>query len=129
MPTETLYAARNIDFAPTINVDYQGAELPLSGASVSMQVRQYPGAAGDPEAEDPDVAFTDAPHPDDPAWRRLVLEPRISRAALEAMPGQNQPDPGSPQTFVYEIKITYADMQQDSPLSGDFILAAGVDDT
>ncbi|MED5546137.1 MAG: hypothetical protein VYD90_12880 [Pseudomonadota bacterium] len=125
----TLYAARNIDFAPTINVDYPGDALPLTDATISMQVRQYPGAAGDADAEDADVTFADGEHPSDPDLRRLILEPTIAKASLEAMPGQNQPDPGDAQAFVYEIKITYADSEQDSLLSGDFILAAGVDAT
>ncbi|MBT0667085.1 hypothetical protein HT136_01720 [Novosphingobium profundi] len=129
MTTMTLYAARNIDFAPTINVDYSGDELPLIGATISMQVRQYAGAAGDPDAEDTGVTFTDGAHPTDPDLRRLVLEPSIAKADLAAMPGQNQPDPGDAQAFVHEFKITYADSGQDSLLSGDFILAAGVDAT
>jgi hypothetical protein len=135
MPIQPLYAARNIDFAPTINVDYPGEPLPLTGAAVSMQVRLYPGAAGDPLAQDADVAFTDAIHPDAttvPAytgWRRLTIGPSIDKTILAAMPGQNQPDPGDAQTFAYEIKITYADGMQDSLLNGEFILSAGVDAT
>lgn len=134
MPIEPLYAARNIDFAPSIFVDYQGEALPLTGATISMQVRLYPGQAGAPLAEDADVEFTDAVHPDLPAgstelWRRLTVIPTLDRAALAALPGQNQPDPGDPQTFAYEIKITYADDMQDSLLIGEFILLAGVDAT
>lgn len=134
MPIEPLYAARNIDFAPSINVDYRGDPLPLTGAAISMQVRLYPGAAGDPLAEDADVTFVDAVHPDLPVastelWRRLTINPSIDKAVLAALPGQNQPDPGDPQSFVYEIKITYADTLQDSLLSGEFILSAGVDAT
>lgn len=129
MTTLTLYAARNLDFAPTINVDYPGDPLPLTGATISMQVRQYPGAAGDPNAQDADVAFTDDVHPTREGWRRLAITPAIPRATLAAMPGQNQPDPGAQQRFVHETKITYADDAQDSLLSGDFILSAGVDAT
>lgn len=134
MAIETLYAARNITFAPTINIDYPGDPLPLTGATISMQVRLYPGTAGDPLAADSDVGFADGVHPDlDPdspdLWRRLVLSPEISRASLAAMPGKNTPDPGDAQTFSYEIKITYADTLQDSLLTGPFILSAGVDAT
>ncbi|EJL23978.1 hypothetical protein [Novosphingobium sp. AP12] len=64
MPIETLYAARNIDFSPTINVDYFGDPLPLAGATISLQVRQYPGDAGEALAEDADVTFADGVHPD-----------------------------------------------------------------
>lgn len=131
MAIERIYAARNIDFAPTINFDYKGEPLPLTGATISMQVRQYAGQAGAALAADADVAFTDAVHPDldpdsDELWRRLTVEPSISRTALAALPGLNQPDPGDAQTFVYEIKITYADTMQDILLSGEFILSAGV---
>jgi hypothetical protein len=134
MPIQTLYAARNIDFAPTLNFDYRGGPLPLAGATISMQVRLYPGAAGAPLAADAAAVFTDALHPDfEPDMldelRRLTVEPEIKKTALAALPGQNTPDPGDPQTFAYEIKITYADNMQDSLLSGEFILSAGVDAT
>lgn len=129
MPIETLYAARNIDFAPTIYVDYKGLELPLTGATVSMQVRLYPGAAGAALAEDASADFSDAVHPGDDGWRRLSLFPEIDRGMLATLPGVNTPDPGDAQTFAYEIKITYADDMQDSLLTGEFILSAGVDAT
>lgn len=134
MPIQPLYAARNIDFAPTLNFDYSGGPLPLTDATISMQVRLYPGAAGDPLAADPACDFEDMVHPDLDAestedWRRLTVTPNIDKAALAALPGQNTPDPGDPQTFAYEIKITYADGMQDSLLSGEFILSAGVDAT
>ncbi|PNU02527.1 hypothetical protein [Novosphingobium guangzhouense] len=134
MPIQTLYAARNIDFAPTLNFDYRGEALPLDGATISMQVRLYPGAAGDPLVADAAIEFEDAAHPraSEPEyadWRRLTVFPVIEKAALAAMPGQNQPDPGDAQTFAQEIKITYADAMQDSLLSGEFVLYAGVDAT
>lgn len=126
MPVETLYAARNIDFAPTLHFDYPGAALPLAGATISMEIREYPGAPGAPLAADTSVDRTDAAHPSQPGWRRLTIFPVISQEALVGLPGQNQPTPGDPQTFVEEIKITYADGMHDSLLSGEFILAAGV---
>lgn len=135
MPIATIYAARNIDFAPSLEFDYPGGPLPLAGATISMEVREYPGAPGAALAADPSIAFTDVVHPDeatDPdrvGWRRLTIFPELAKAVLAAMPGQNQPTPGDPQTFVYETKITYADDMQDSLLSGEFILAAGVDAT
>ena len=128
MPIQPLYAARNISFAPTINVDYPGDPLPLTGAAISMQVRLYPGAAGRPVAA-ATVTFVDGVHPDTAGWRRLVVNPTIAKAVLAAMPGLNTPDPGDIQTFAYEIKITYADGMQDILLTGDFILSAGVDAT
>lgn len=126
MPYQPLYAARNIDFAPTIHVDYAGAELPLSGATISMEIREYPGASGDPLARDAAVSFTDGAHPERDGWRRLTVYPEIDKDVLGDMPGQNAPAPGDAQTYVHEIKITYADNVQDSLLIGEFILSAGV---
>lgn len=129
MPIQPLYAARNIDFAPTINVDYPGEELPLTGATISMQIRQYPGQEGEPLAADASVAYVDGAHPEKPDWRRLTINPEIDKTVLAGLPGLNTPDPGDKQTFFYEIKITYADDKQDSLLIGEFVLAAGVDYT
>lgn len=131
MPIATLYAARNIDFAPTLDFDYPGAALPLTGATISMEVREYPGAPGAPLAAHASISFTDVVHPDanEPdraGWRRLTILPVLPKDMLEGMPGKNQPTPGDAQTFVQEIKISYADDMQDSLLSGEFILAAGV---
>jgi hypothetical protein len=127
--TDTLYAARNLDFAPTIWLDYEGDPLPISGGTCTMQVRQYPGAAGDPLAEDTNVTISDAAHETLDDWRTLTIEPSIAQADLAAMPGQNQPEAGDPQSFVYEIKFTYSDDAQDSLMIGTFVLSAGVDDT
>jgi hypothetical protein len=126
MPYQPFYAARNIDFAPTIHVDYAGVELPLSGATISMEVRAYPGASGDPLARDAAVPFTDGIHPDRAGWRRLTIFPVIDKEVLVDLPGQNSPAPGDAQTYVHEIKITYADDMQESLLIGEFILSAGV---
>ena len=132
MPIATFYAARNIDFAPSIEFDYPGGPLPLAGATISMEVREYPGAPGAALAADATIAFTDVVHPNegtDPervGWRRLTIFPELTKEVLAAMPGQNQPTPGDPQIFVHETKITYADGMQESLLSGEFILSAGV---
>jgi hypothetical protein len=127
---QTLEAARNIDFAPTIWLDYAGDPLPIDEYAIcTMQVRQYQGAAGAAEVEDLAVTITDAAHDTDAGWRTLTIEPNILRGALEDMPGQNQPDPGDAQVFVYEIMLTYSDGAQDSLMLGDFILSAGVDTT
>lgn len=128
---ETLRAARNVDFKPVIFAEYLGGALPLEGASASMQVRQYPGEAGDPLAAASSVGLSDAATPTDaePTLRTLTIEPVILRADLAALPGQNQPEAGDAQTFFYEIKLTYGDDEQDSLLIGQFILSAGVDDT
>lgn len=127
---QTLEAARNIDFAPTIWLDYAGDALPIDEyAFCTMQVRQYPGAAGPAEAEDLAVTITDAAHETDVGWRTLTIEPTIARGVLEDLPGQDDPEPGDPQYFVYEIMLTYADAAQDSLMLGEFILSAGVDTT
>lgn len=136
--TTTLYAARNRDFAPALHYEYYGDALPLSGATASMQVRQYPGAAGDPEVEDADCTITDVGQigtgvdPADgveKAIREVLIEPSILRDDLASMPGQDEPEPGDEQTFYYEVTLTYADLAQDTLAIGQFILSAGVDDT
>ena len=128
--TRDLYAARNLDFAPVLELDYEGAPLPLTGATASMQVRLYAGAPDAPLAEDADVTFSDAPHETDPALRTLTVEPKIAKAALAAMPtGLNKPEVGEADRFEYEIKLTYADDAQDVLWAGSFPLEPGVDDT
>lgn len=126
MPIETLYAARNLNFAPTLEFDYEGAALPLTGATISFEVREFPGASGTPLASDETVTFTDVVHPNLPGWRRLTVLPELAQSVLKGLPGQNEPSPGDAQTFVEELKITYADGMQDSLLSGEFVLSAGV---
>lgn len=132
--SQDLRAARNMDFAPTLNTTYWGAALPLAGAAVKMEVRLYPGAAGAPTASDESVGFVDSlvGQSADPAdgvvkdERLLVLNPSILKAALAAMPGQNTPETGDSQTFSYEIMLIYSDGPRDQLWIGSFILEPGV---
>lgn len=126
-----LPAARNLDFAPTLYAYYVGGELPMTGATVSMQVRLYPGAPGDPLLTRNDIQFRDDPAPTvaRPDRRVLTLTPRFARANVEQLPGLHQPEPGEAQRFDYEIKVTYADGQQDLLWAGGFVLKPGVDRT
>lgn len=128
--TRDLLAARNRRFAPTMELEYSGAALPLAGASVSMQVRLYAGAPGAPLAEDAAVAFEDEEHGTDPSLRILRIFPNIAKAALIGFPtGLNQPEFGEADRYAYEIKLTYIDGLQDTLWIGAFILEPGVDDT
>lgn len=126
--TDTIYAARNLAFAPTLEIEYLGGPLPLTGATVSMQIRQYPGQAGAVLAEDASVTFEDegAETEAEPDLRVLRLFPSISKATLAALAGLHQPEIGDSQTFYQEIKATYADDAQDSLWIGEFILSPGV---
>lgn len=132
--SQDLRAARNMDFAPTLNTTYWGAALPLTGATVKMEVRLYPGAAGAPVASDEDVGFVDslAGQSADPAdgvvkdERLIVLNPSIAKAMLTDMPGQNTPEAGDEQAFAYEIMLIYADGLRDQLWIGSFILEPGV---
>lgn len=132
--SQDLRAARNMDFAPTLNTTYWGAALPLAGATVKMELRLYPGAAGAPVASDESVDFTDtlAGQSADPAdgvvkdERLFVLNPSIVKATLAAMPGQNTPEAGDDQTFSYEIMLIYSDGLRDQLWVGSFILEPGV---
>jgi hypothetical protein len=126
--TKPLKASRNRDFAETLLITYYGAPLPLTGATIKMEVRQYQGAAGSALASDTDVDFLDAADAteDRPDRRLLTLLPNIAKSALAALPGQNTPDAGDPQTFQQEVMIIYADTARDSLWIGDFIVYPGV---
>jgi len=126
--TDPIRASRNRDFADTLLVTYYGDPLPLTGATIKMEVRQYEGAGGSALASDTDVDFLDAADPTDdhPDRRLLTLLPNIAKSALAALPGQNTPDAGDPQTFKQEVMIVYADTARDSLWIGDLILSPGV---
>lgn len=127
----TLAAARNVPWAPTIELYYDGGALPLAGASVRMQVRLY---AGQPGAALLDIAAIE--HTDEtaatqsaPTRRLLRLYPTASKAQLQAMPtGLNQPEPGQPDTFYHDAIITYGDGAEDRLIAGDFLLEPGITD-
>lgn len=121
-----LYAARNLDFAPVLELDYSGAELPLTGASVSIEVRLYAGALNI-LAQDASVTFSDAEHETSETLRTLTVEPSIDKTVLDAMPTSlKQPEVGEADRYEYEIKLTYADGLQDLLWAGGFILEPGV---
>lgn len=132
---QTLYASRNAQFAPTLLTEYLGDALPLTGATIKMEVRQYGGQAGGALASDASVDFTDedtgetAVDPEDGETkpvRLLTLSPSIAKATIAALPGQNQPEAGDPQTFEYEVMVIYADATRDSLWIGEFIVDPGV---
>lgn len=128
--TRDLYAARNLDFAPVLELDYSGGPLPLTGATVSLQIRLYAGAPDAPLAQHLAVPRSDAPHATDPALRTLTVEPKIVKATLTALPtGLNKPEVGEADRYEYEIKLTYSDGTQDLLWAGGFILEPGVDRT
>lgn len=120
-------ASRNIAWSPTIDLFYPGEDLPLDGATISMEIRHYPGAPGDPLHAIADIDFEDmAPGEGDPR-RRLRLSPAIAQSALAAFPtGLNEPEPGEADAYAYDIIITYADALQDKAALGKFMLEPGV---
>ena len=124
-----LVAARNVPWAPTIDLGYSGGALPLSGASVALQVRLYPGAGGDPLLDLANIEFEDiaAPSARDASRRILRLFPNAAKAALTSFPtGLNNPEPGEADRFSYDIVVTYADAAADRPAAGYFYLEPGV---
>lgn len=128
--TRDLIAARNLDFARTMELEYSGEPLALDGASISMQVRLYGRAPGAPLAEHLGIEFSDAPHESEAGWRVLSVFPHIDKAVLVAMPtGLNQPEVGEADRYSYEMKLTYADGAQDRLWIGTFFLEPGVDNT
>lgn len=117
-------AARNVAWAPTINLAYSGPQLPLTGAFVSMQVRLYPGQPGGPLLSFEAINFADEALA---KGRVLRLFPVADQVDLETMPtGLNKPEAGEADRFSYDIVITYADGAQDRAAAGYFYLEPGV---
>ncbi|WP_422058605.1 hypothetical protein [Sphingomonas sp.] len=125
---DPLYARRNMDLEP-IEHGYTGGQLTeLAGATASLEVRQYEGAAGAALISKSNLAIIDEPYPTDeePDLRLLIIDPGITRAELAALPGLHQPEIGSAQTFWFEIKIHYANGTEDSLRLAPFIVYPGV---
>jgi hypothetical protein len=129
---KTLAAARNVPWAPTINLRYDGDPLPDID-HVAIQVRQYAGAPGDPLIDLTAVAFADEAATDEEAARtgrarvlRLSPEVAVDDWPDPAITGLNQPEPGEADRFFYDVVITYADSQAERPIAGPFLLEPGV---
>lgn len=122
-----LAASRNIAWSPTIDLFYPGDGLPVTGATVNMEVRLYPGAPGAAIHATSPIVFEDMAATDDEPQRRLRLYPSIPQADLAAFPtGLNEPEAGEADGYAYDIIITYADDLQDKLALGKFILEPGV---
>ncbi|WP_394658415.1 hypothetical protein [uncultured Novosphingobium sp.] len=122
-----LTASRNVAWAPTINLYYRGAPIPIAGGSVKLQVRLYAGAPGGALADLSNVPFLDTAVADQPGVRLLSLYPRITAATLKSFPtGLNKPEPGQADAYAYDSVVTYSDGQQDKLAIGAFILEPGV---
>jgi hypothetical protein len=120
-------ASRNVAWEPTIDLFYEGADMPVAGASVKMEIRLYPGAPGAPIAALTGISFQDLAPSGGATQRCLRLLPGISQTALAAFPtGLNKPEPGSADAYSYDIVITYADGLQDKLALGQFLLEPGV---
>ncbi|MCG7350018.1 hypothetical protein [Sphingomonas sp. ACRSK] len=139
MPVQQTFAAsRNATWAPTLIYQYRGRPLPLAGARIDMQLRLYPGQPGNAMLTIRNVPFTDklvggtGNSEDD--LRELTLEPSVKPGAvdgsepntLRSLPGLQTPEPGDPQTFAFDILITYADGQSERLAGGSFIADPGV---
>lgn len=122
-----LAASRNVVWAPTIDLFYSGDPLPLTGASISMEVRLYPGAPGQPLAAARPIPFQDlAPQPGR-TQRCLRLLPVIGQSILDAFPtGLSRPEPGDADTYSYDTVVIYADGASDKLALGSFLLEPGV---
>jgi len=124
---DPLYAQRNIDLPP-IEHEYTGGQLALGGATASMEVRLYQGAAGAALISKDNLTITDEAYPtdDEPDLRLLIIDPGITTAELSALPGLNQPEAGDSQNFWFEIKIHYANGGEDVLRLAPFIVNPGV---
>lgn len=122
-----LRASRNIAWEPTINLFYPGGPLPVSGATIIMEVRLYPGAPGAPLARASGIPFADIPAPPGGGKRCLQLTPVIPFSDLQTFPtGLNNPEPGEADVYSYDIIVSYADGSSDKLALGQFILEPGV---
>jgi hypothetical protein len=124
-----MVAARNETWAPTIEYIYDGDEMPLTGATIAIQWRLYPGAAGDPEIDLADVDYEDTSEPTDnaPTRRVLRINPEISVATLAALPsGLNEPEAGEADVFSWDAVVTYADATTERLIAGEIYLEPGV---
>lgn len=126
--TQTFTASRNATWAPTLVYNYSGAELPLTGATIAMQLRLYPGQLGDAVLSLGAIPFVDALASGTPGQedeqRRLTLSPSVSPAALDPLPRSGEA--GADTTFDFDIRIAYADGVYEILSRGQFILSPGV---
>ncbi len=124
---QTLTASRNATWGPTLNYDYQGQELPLTGATIAMQLRLFPGQPLEAKLSLEAIPFTD----DLTAGvagtaterRRLTLSPVATPTMLSVLPITGER--GSDDLFAFDILITYADGVSEILSRGTFILTAG----
>lgn len=139
MPVQQTFAAsRNATWAPTLIYEYSGGALPLAGARIDMQLRLYPGQPEAAKLTLAEIPFTDALKSGalggEDEVRELTLSPSVEPGAedgstpntLRALPGLQTPEAGDPQTFAFDILITYADGQSERLSEGDFIVGPGV---
>lgn len=126
--TQTFTASRNATWAPTLAYDYAGAALPLTGATIAMQLRLYPGQPGDAYLSLGSIPFADAltsgTAGQSDELRRLTLSPSVTPAALQPLPRSGEA--GDDTTFDFDIRIAYADGVYEILSRGKFILSHGV---
>lgn len=127
---QTLTASRNATWAPQLAYDYAGPALPLTGATIQMQLRLYPGQPGDPKLSVQAIPFADVliggVAGTDSERRRVTLSPAVTVAQLAALPGLQTPEAGDSQRFAFDILISYADGVSEILSQGDFIVPPGV---
>jgi hypothetical protein len=127
--TQTLTASRNATWAPTLNYYYAGAALPAID-HIAMQIRLYAGAADPPLLACNPIDFADALVSGSAGGadeqRCLTLSPSLTPEQLATLPGLNTPEAGNPQSFAFDILITYADEVSEVLSSGTIIVQPGV---
>lgn len=126
--TQTFPASRNATWAPTLNYDYSGPAMPLTGATIAMQLRLYPGQPDAAKLSLNAIPFSDSLVSGTPGQsdekRRLTLSPSVAPADLQPLPAGGEA--GSDATFDFDIRIAYADGVYEILSSGKFILSPGV---
>jgi len=130
--TQTFTASRNATWAPILVYPYPGAALPLTDATIAMQLRLYAGADGAALLALANISFSDAlqsgTEGGDDEVRILTLDlgEGFTPTQLAALPGLNTPEAGDDQSFAFDIRITYADGISEILSSGTFTVSPGV---
>lgn len=134
----TLSGFRNETWNPTIEYAYSGPSIPLDGATARLQWRLYPGAPGSPLVNLPNdgsLTFEDTAATEDeiaqkiapPGGRILRIYPEIGPTKLKSLPsGLNQPEPGEPDEYAWDVIFKFADETAWMPMGGKILLAPGV---
>ncbi len=111
-----LVARRNADFRETYNLSVDGVDIDLTSVTLAMQIRDHLGSTGAFLLE-PTVTITD------PTDGIFVID--IPQENVDALPINVTRLDESP-SYVYDIRVTYADGFMEMLMEGKFTTRLGV---